>query len=68
MQHRHGEQALDGGGLPVGQRLVETENPGQQGRLGDQTPGEDLDGLGGALQRDICETSSCVAKATMPSP
>ncbi len=51
VQGGHGQQTVDGCGFPVGQRLVQAHQPGQQGRLGHGAPGQGLEGLRGAPER-----------------
>ncbi len=51
VQGGHGQQTVDGCGFPVGQRLVQAHQPGQQGRLGHGAPGQGLEGLRGARER-----------------
>ena len=52
VQGGHGQQAFNGLGLPVGQRLVQAQGPGQQGGLGDGASRQGLEGLRGPLEGD----------------
>ena len=49
---RHGEQALDGGVLPLCEGLVQLRDIGEQRRLGDCPAGQDLERLRDPLERD----------------